>query len=341
MIFFVLFTAAFGLTAAGVGRFRNWSLKKNILDLPNERSSHTTPTPRGGGIVVVIVALSLYTIAANLITGDFSTAYVVGAILIAAVSWLDDLFSISIVWRFAVHACCAILAVWQIGVLMEIPFSGRENEYLKFAEVLMTVGWIVWLTNAYNFMDGIDGIAGTQAVTAGFGWCLVGILFGAPATAAFGGILSFSALGFLVYNWQPARVFLGDVGSAFFGYTFAVLPLTIKKTDDTQILVPVIAVLLVWFFIFDAVYTFAKRLLRRAKVWQPHREHLYQRLVIGGCSHRLVTVFYGVNSLTILAAMILGLNLRDYFLWIVIMPLIAQTAGLLVFVRLRTGKLNS
>jgi UDP-N-acetylmuramyl pentapeptide phosphotransferase/UDP-N-acetylglucosamine-1-phosphate transferase len=165
---------------------------------------------------------------------------------------------------------------------------------------IATFFWIVWLTNAFNFMDGIDGLAGMQAVAAGIGWLVVGKISGFESVSVLGGILAFSSLGFLLQNWHPAKVFMGDVGSAFLGFSFAVLPLIAEREaandNSTLSFLPLISVSVVWLFLFDTISTFSRRLLKGEKVWQAHREHIYQKLVISGYTHRFVSVLYGATS---------------------------------------------
>ncbi|HEX9961400.1 MAG TPA: glycosyltransferase family 4 protein, partial [Pyrinomonadaceae bacterium] len=305
----IFIVSAFVLTYFGVGAFRRWTLRREILDFPNERSSHTVPTPRGGGLVIVLICLLFYTIYAVFIAREFSYGYFAGAVLIAVVSWFDDLKSVSSALRFLVHAVGAALAIYSLGYWQKIyiPFAGEVDAGTIGA--LVTFFWIIWLTNAYNFMDGIDGIAGTQAFTAGIGWLLIGLFFQLEITGFLGGVLAVSNLGFLMHNWQPARIFMGDVGSAFLGYTFAVIPLIASnELRDNQSRLTMAAVLLVWMFVFDTLYTFFGRLLRGEKFWRAHRSHLYQRLVISGYSHRFVTILYGFLSFVILASVLYWLG---------------------------------
>ena len=328
----ILFAAAFALSYGGTGYFRRWTLRREILDIPNERSSHSAPTPRGGGLVIAMVAVFLYLATAYFTAERIAVGYLIGAVLIAAISWLDDLFSISSVWRLAVHSICGLLIVWDIGYFETLYVPYFRTIELGYWGAVLTICWIVWLTNAYNFMDGIDGIAGVQAVTAGIGWLVIGLILGSVETSLFAGIIAFSSLGFLIHNWQPAKIFMGDVGSAFLGFSFAVLPLiTARDRAEYAFILPLIGVFLVWFFVFDAVFTLIKRLIGGKKIWLPHREHIYQRLVIEGFSHQFVTLLYGVNSLIVLAAVIFWLVFGNYFLFIVIVPIIFQTGGLIVF----------
>jgi UDP-N-acetylmuramyl pentapeptide phosphotransferase/UDP-N-acetylglucosamine-1-phosphate transferase len=301
------YISAFVLTFVGVEIFRRRALKLQILDIPNERSSHSTPIPRGGGIVFVAVSLLFYSVC-NLQNGVLNVntevwSYVFGAVLLSTVSWLDDLKSVPSLLRFAVHFISAGLIIYGSGLLQTVflPLIGQVN--LGYFAIPITFLWIVWLTNAYNFMDGIDGIAATQAITAGIGWYLLGFKYEIPFTSFFGLILAVTNLGFIFYNWSPAKIFMGDVGSAFLGFSFAFLPLLASKESsvNNSKFLP-IGILFVLPFVFDTVFTLVRRLLNGEKVWQAHRSHLYQRLVINGYSHRFVTSLYGMLSLLIIFA---------------------------------------
>jgi UDP-N-acetylmuramyl pentapeptide phosphotransferase/UDP-N-acetylglucosamine-1-phosphate transferase len=318
MMEILVFSVVFVLSYMGVEKFRQWSLRKQIVDVPNERSSHAAPTPRGGGLIFGFTALTFYAATALLEKNNFRWSYLLGAGLIALISWLDDLFSIGTLVRFVVHAAAAVLIIFFEGYWREIylPYFGTVD--FGAAGAILTFCWVVGLTNAYNFMDGIDGIAGTQAVTAGIGWLTVGHLLGFDATAFYGGVIAFACLGFLLHNLQqPAKIFMGDVGSAFLGYTFAVLPVLATKENVSgevnELVLPALGVFLVWFFVFDAFYTFVRRLLKKDKVWRAHREHLYQKMVLKGYSHSAVTAVYGGFSLTLLCFLAFGAATASVF----------------------------
>jgi len=305
---FFYFFAAFAATFAAVGIFRRWATGRKILDVPNDRSSHRKPTPRGGGLPIVLVSLSIYAVYTLYAAKDFQAGYFFGALIIAFVSWLDDLYSVSFKWRFLLHAAAALTAVGGVGYFEEIslPFFFGHFDLGAAAGILLTAGWIVWLTNAYNFMDGIDGIAAIQSVAAGFGWFLLGRQMQAETVEFFGGALAFSSLGFLIHNWQPAKIFMGDVGSAFLGYSFAVMPLLLLAMSARQENASsgggnsgralFFGVVLVWLFLFDTIITLARRLVKGEKIWEAHRTHLYQQLATGGCSHRAIAAFYGAAA---------------------------------------------
>jgi UDP-N-acetylmuramyl pentapeptide phosphotransferase/UDP-N-acetylglucosamine-1-phosphate transferase len=286
------------------GAFRRWALKKRLLDYPNERSSHTRPTARGGGIgiVLVILAWGLFRLGRSF-QGPPAWPFdpwrvgliLAGGILIAAVSWLDDARrGLSPGVRLAVHAAAAGLVLLGAGGWSRIalPVAGTVSlGVFGFAAALV---WILGLVNAYNFMDGIDGIAGAQAVAAAAGWFAVGRLAGNPALSTAAVVIGASAIGFLIHNRPPARIFMGDVGSASLGYVFAVLPILVARTlpDPLAERAPVAGLLMVAPFVVDATFTFSRRLARRERLALAHRSHLYQRLVITGLGHGTVTGLY-------------------------------------------------
>ncbi len=276
-----------------VGVVRCVALRQGILDAPNERSLHSQPTPRGGGIG--IVGVSLIGILLCWVLVPFWAAwplvsFVCAALFIAAVSWRDDVRPLPVLVRFGAHALAAVAVLVGIGswAVLEIPVVGLFR--LGYLGLPVTFLWIVGLTNAYNFMDGVDGIAGIQAVVAGLGW--VALTGGTARVETWLGLLLAGAsLGFLVHNWPPARIFMGDVGSAFLGFNFAVLAVIGAQHNPRLALA---GALLVWPFVFDTSFTFLRRLRRGENVFQAHRSHLYQRLVLAGYSHRFVTCLYGV-----------------------------------------------
>jgi UDP-N-acetylmuramyl pentapeptide phosphotransferase/UDP-N-acetylglucosamine-1-phosphate transferase len=189
-----------------------------------------------------------------------------------------------------------------IGIGVYTAWHGAAIPFLESAPGMaaaLTFVWIVGLTNAYNFMDGIDGLAAGQAVIAGLAWCGIGIALRTPAPALIGVLAAGASAGFLVHNWPPARIFMGDVGAAFLGYTFAVLPLI---TAPTRSSVTVASVLAVGVFVFDTAFTFLRRMVAGENVFRAHRSHLYQRLTATGLTHRTVTLFYSALAAVLAAA---------------------------------------
>lgn len=270
----------------------------NLLDIPGQRSSHVQPTPRGAGIAIVMCVVMGLAAAAAYAPSYFGRSwlfYLFGALLVANVSWLDDIRGAPVWLRFLVHVLAALVVIFGVGYFraVHLPLLGLVS--LGWFGPALTLVWLVGMTNIYNFMDGIDGLAGNQALIAGLSWLGVGVLIDQTALAVAGLLLVTSNLGFLVHNWPPASIFMGDIGSAFLGFTLATLTLIAGRYDDR---LPAIGALFIWPFLFDATATIISRLRRRENIFQPHRSHFYQRLVIGGYSHRFVTLLYSYLALT-------------------------------------------
>lgn len=325
----LLFVSAFAAAWIGVEIYRRWSVARDLLDIPNERSSHSVPTPLGGGLIIVLVGLLGYLAIHLLFAVPFSKGYFIGALLVAVVSWLDDLYSLPFWSRLIVHIAAAgvlvaDLGAWQGGIL----FPSIEVDFGMVFGGILTIGWVVWLLNAYNFMDGIDGIAALQAVVAGVAWAIFGLHFNLPGSFLFAGVFASVSLGFLLHNWQPAKIFMGDVGSAFLGFTLAAMPLLFGvETPERMAVLPTVAILFVWFFVFDTIYTMLRRAVNRERVWEAHRGHLYQRMAIGGMSHRTVTILYGSATGLLAASVLLALIFGGNYALLSVSLLVILTLG--------------
>ncbi len=276
----------------GVAWMRRWA-HQHLLDIPNERSSHSEPTPRGGGLLIVLVTLAGLWLGVPLLPINLPLlpllAFSFGALLIAMISWRDDIRPLSMGVRFGAHVLGACLVIAFVGPIRVVELPLFDSLNLGWLSLPLTFLWLVGLTNAYNFMDGIDGLAGSQAVLAGLGWFVLGTLIGHPMVGLVGILLAGSSLGFLGHNWPPARIFMGDVGSAFLGFSLASL-VVFGALFDLRL--PVAGILLVWPFVFDTGFTILRRLLRGENVLAAHRSHLYQRLILAGWNHRAVTLLY-------------------------------------------------
>lgn len=290
------FLVAAGASAVATTWLIGWATAHGVFDVPNARSSHTRVTPRGGGIAIVavtawatIIAAVLWTVARLPLAG-----FLVPALAIAGVSWLDDLRPLRNRVRFGVHLASAAAATAIVGPVQAGDLGSLGTIAVGAAAWPLSLLWIVGMTNAFNFMDGIDGIAGITAAVAGCAVAAAAACLGAGPLAAVALAFAGSAIGFLTCNWPPARIFMGDVGSAFCGFTIAVLPM-IGGRDVASRLVPVTAVAM-WPFIFDTAFTLCRRLSKGENIFKAHRGHLYQRLVISGWSHRAVSSLYGALS---------------------------------------------
>ncbi len=270
---------------------RNLARRLDLLDHPNQRSSHVAPTPRLGGLGI-LAALGPGLAAAWWLglSGRDATALLVVCSIAAGVglvSLLDDLWGLSSALRFATHLAGAALLVATLGALPAVTAWGSTIP-LGWLGGPLAVLWIAGFTNAFNFMDGIDGIAGAQALVAGVAWAALGLLLDEPALAWGGTLVAGGAAGFLVLNWSPATVFMGDVGSALLGSLLAALPLAARH--PSRVAVP--AVLLVSPFVFDAAITILRRASRGENIFVAHRSHLYQRLTAAGWSHAGTSALY-------------------------------------------------
>ncbi len=272
--------------------------RRAILDHPNERSSHRVPTPRGGGLAVVpVLIIAWIAVAAWGAAPPAPTLVLCGlALALGALSWIDDLDHLSPLWRLfgqAAAVTAALLAVAPPG-----PYFGG---WLPGPLDTMAAGLLwVWYINLFNFMDGIDGITGVEAATSGAGIAVVAVLAGlGPMLPAFGLTLAAAALGFLWWNWQPARIFLGDVGSVPLGFVIGWLLLTLAAQGEGAA-----AIILPLYYLADATLTLGRRALRGEKVWRAHRQHFYQQAVQGGASHARVSgmVLAADGLLVLLAA---------------------------------------
>lgn len=306
----ILLTITFLLTLLAVGLVWALALRWRLLDHPNARSFHQRPTPRMGGIGVLLgVGAGL------LAVGDIPRLWpLLGvAVAIALVSLLDDLRELPRLLRFGTHGAGAAVLMglytgWGGG---GFPLIGDPGFWVS---VLLVFIWITGLINAYNFMDGTDGIAGWQGLVAAGGWALLLERAGQPQGALFFGALGAAALGFLCWNRPRASIFLGDAGSTFFGLLFAAAPLVAIAGGMPGDQAFGAAVLFVWPFIADTAQTLAWRAVRREPIFEAHRSHIYQRLAATfrgrERGHWVVGLLYGG-----LALLGLGLHFREGPFW--------------------------
>ena len=272
-------------TALLTGMVRRLAMTHGVLDVPNERSSHQRVTPRGGGLAVVLVnsAALLVLTASGSVDRGLCAALLGGGLMVAAVGFVDDRTTLPAGVRLAVHLLVAAWAVYWLGGLASVRIGAHVTQLGWSGGVLAVLG-IAWVLNLFNFMDGIDGLAGSEALFIAAGGALLAAGDGvAPAAAVF----ACACGGFLLWNWAPARIFLGDVGSGYLGYVIAVLALAAARSDPALIWVWLI---LGGVFFIDATLTLARRVLRGERVSEAHRTHAYQRLARRWGSHAKVTI---------------------------------------------------
>lgn len=279
--------AVFVLSYLLTGAVCRFALASQLLDIPNPRSSHRAPTPSGGGVAIVSSWF-----AGSMLLGFGSAAewqqilsILPPALIIAFISFIDDKIGVSAGTRFVVHGLCA---AWFIILNGAVPSTGLpmlDNVPLLMAFVC--VFGLVWLTNLYNFMDGIDGLAGAQAVFYSVSMSAFSFMSGAQNIAAFSAILAASCTGFLIWNWPPARIFMGDTGSSCLGFIMGAMALYVSGQTEITVWTWII---LLGVFLVDATVTLMRRIVSGQRWYEAHRSHTYQILSRRWNSHRRVTV---------------------------------------------------
>lgn len=303
------------------------------LDYPNDRSLHDVPTPRSGGLAIAAALVLSCGLVMLVPAGrpDHFGYIAVGALLIVAVSLLDDWFGVHPVLRLSVHAASAWVTTAGGLVVLSLSLPGTDWAVPIAVATLFSCVYIVWMTNLYNFMDGMDGFAAGMAVV-GFG--SFGLLAYGNEDAFLFSVSSFviagAGAGFLLYNFPPARIFMGDVGSSLLGFLAAVFSIW---ADVGGIFPLWVAILIFSPFIADATLTLAMRLVRRERVWQAHRTHHYQRLVRLGWGHRKTVVrAYSLMLACALSAVVAG-HWETWGQWAILSLWVGVYAAIAVWVK--------
>ena len=294
--YFVSAAIAALILTGGVLRFLR---RRAILDIPTDRSSHATPTPSGAGLAVIPVIAAAWAAANYSFTGTFIFWLISAALVLAGVSWIDDRRDLPQAVRLAAQTAlvAAILWLWPDERLV---LQGLAPFWLD--RLFTGLAWI-WFINLFNFMDGIDGISGIQTLSLGAGASLVfAIAGGAPVFGLFGAAIAGAALGFLWWNWHPAKIFLGDVGSVPLGFMLGWLLLELAAAGQWPA-----ALILPLYYLVDSGLTLARRVSRGEKFWQAHREHYYQQAVIMGHSHAVVAAVIGLCNIGLILMSLVSL----------------------------------
>jgi UDP-N-acetylmuramyl pentapeptide phosphotransferase/UDP-N-acetylglucosamine-1-phosphate transferase len=284
---------------------RDAARRRGLLDMPNARSSHGVPTPRLGGLGIVAGVIAALGLAAVLGADVRGALVPVGlGVVVAAVSLIDDVRSLPALTRLVVHLAAGAAAVAALGptdVIRGLGVVGPQAGWI--VDAVLTVVWVTGFMNAFNFMDGIDGIAGGQGAVAGAAAASIGWTLDAPVVTVLGASQAAACLGFLPHNWSPATIFMGDVGSAFLGFLIAATPLVAPSTAGPSYGIAACA-LIVWPFLFDTILTFVRRSWQGENVMAAHRTHLYQRLTQAGWLHGRVAALY--TALAVPAAVLVA-----------------------------------
>jgi Fuc2NAc and GlcNAc transferase len=308
---------AFVLSAAITWIMRVYALRKAIFDIPNERSSHCIPTPRGGGVAIVLTFILslLWLRESRWIESGITYALIGGGLMIAAIGYCDDVYSSKARTRIFIHFLAAVWALHWLGGYAVLDLGSWKIHFPMVGYTLALIG-IIWCINLYNFMDGIDGLAGSEGIFVGLGSGIALVWSGTPDLALVLWLLTASIAGFTIWNWPPAKIFLGDVGSGFLGYVFAVIGLyTINKG-----LLPIsFWWVILAIFLCDATFTLVYRAYQGKPWYSAHREHAYQRLIAYGATHKQVTAsILFVNCFLLLPAAYATIYWPTKSLWFIV-----------------------
>lgn len=280
----------FIVTVVLTGRFRQYALNSALLDVPNARSSHTIPTPRGGGVVIVFTTTTAILLAGYLdaLLWPSVLAFAGAGMIVAVVGFVDDRRGLSAHWRLLGHFASACWLLYWLGGVPPVLPAANDEAIRKALGVVAILG-IVWLTNLTNFMDGIDGIAASEIVTVSIGgWALALLTRPELGFWPLPLLLAAAALGFLVWNWPPAKIFMGDSGSGFFGLCLAGLAL-----QAGWMAAPLFwaVMVLLGTFVVDATVTLFRRIVRGRTFYHAHCTHAYQHAAQRFGGHRQVTLW--------------------------------------------------
>ncbi|MEN8147893.1 MAG: glycosyltransferase family 4 protein [Campylobacterota bacterium] len=308
-----LLLLTFSVTVILTLAIRYYARHKELLDHPNDRSSHVTPTPKGGGLAIIITFYGALTYLYLQTQVDAKLFFaLLTALPVVLVSLIDDIYPLSAKIRFSVQLVSAAAALYVLGGVNSIDFIlfNLDGVWLNAIALL----GIIWMTNLYNFLDGIDGYAGSQALFAGLAAYL---LFGNETAL----LVAITTAGFLVFNWHKASIFMGDVGSAPLGFIFAIFMLYDAGTPDF-----LGWLMLLSLFWFDATLTLIRRAKRGEKLSQAHKKHAYQRLIQAGFSHdRVVLLAMGLNTVIFITLYLLPQSIYLYLFFVLLVVLYTLT----------------
>ena len=300
---FLLTLLALGIT---------WSMSRfvRIMDEPNHRSSHVKAVPRAGGVSIVVVfylGVGLTWALGGFEGLDLSllSGFLIAAFLIAVISLVDDITDQTAVVKLVTQIFAVCIGLY-LGIVLDeiaVPIVGYVS--LGISGLVISFFWMVGLTNAYNFMDGLDGLAGGVAVIVSLFFLIISYSEGSTFVYIISYSLLAGALGFSILNYPPAKIILGDVGAAFLGFLFASLAIIASRYDESRTSFLVMPLLL-FNFIYDTSFTFIRRLLAGEKVFEAHRSHLYQLLNRSGYTHlEVVLIQYCMVFLQGIGALVL------------------------------------
>lgn len=285
MTLFILCLLSFTLT----GLVRHYALMRKVMDIPNYRSSHTIPTPRGGGVAFVVLFLVslIVTFYSNALSLWDALGFFVSGASVALLGFMDDHHPIAAKWRLLVHFIASAFLLYCLGGIGSLLPSSAHVPVIMLVLNILALFYLVWMLNLYNFMDGINGLAAMEAITVCLGGALIYGLYGYHVLMTLPLILATTIAGFLVWNFPVARIFMGDVGSGFLGLMIAAFSI---QASQVQPIFFWSWLILSGVFIVDATFTLLFRMYNGRRLDEPHREHAYQRAVDMLGSHVTITL---------------------------------------------------
>ncbi|MFN7814520.1 MAG: glycosyltransferase family 4 protein [Planctomycetia bacterium] len=289
---------AFAATATMADLIVITSTRWRLVDLPNRRSAHALPTARGGGLAIVVtVLLGLIATAIRFpwLTVQIVFGLLLPSLVIAVVGFIDDIRPLRPLLRLGIQIGVGCLITAALGPITGITLPASEPLQLGIFAWPVTVVWVVGMINALNFMDGSDGMAALAAAVVATIVAVIAWFTGAPAATLVAGFVAAGAAGFLVFNWTPARIFMGDVGSGFLGTLLSALPLFLPNEQREAVFLP--AILVLWPYIYDPLLSVLRRLWNGKNPLQPHREFLFHRLIRSGVDHGRAAILYAALAL--------------------------------------------
>ena len=287
-LYLSLFIFLVFISSLVTGLIRRFSINNKLYDIPNMRSSHDIPKPKGGGVSIVIILLATIFVLTllRMIDPSFSLSMLIGLSIVAVTGLIDDFRNLPILIRAILYVFASVLSIYLIGGMSYLSIDNYSINlgYISFA---LSIIFVVWLTNLYNFMDGTDGFAAIQTICVAI-FC--GSLLYSTADTSYVIILfclASSTIGFLYWNWSPAKIFMGDVGSCTIGFLFGMLSIYMQKAEIMSISIWLI---LLAPFIGDSTFTLLKRMINREKWYKAHNSHAYQKLYKLGWSHSKLAI---------------------------------------------------
>ncbi len=307
LYFGLIFLLSAAISWFAIIYLRQRLLSRQIVDVPNERTLHEGAVPRGGGIVIIACLLVSLTGTALF---DRPQTFIALSLLTlgwAGLGWRDDQHDLSPRRRFSLQILLSILTIFLFGAVSYLELSSTYTLHLGVLGVIASFVGILWFANLYNFMDGMDGLAASQTIIAALTLAFWFSQLGDQSMAVVCVVLAAASYGFLLHNWRPAKIFMGDVGSVTIGAFFA----TLIVIASTRHQIPVVLlVLLFGVFVADGTVTLFSRLLKGERIWLPHRHHFYQRLAMLGFDHAKIVVVY--IFLMILCSVLASLAMADH-----------------------------